>query len=217
MALIKCPQCGHTVLSVASQCPACATALAIGFLGPEHRGELAECRSCGHPVRSGTRTCPHCGIQNPARGRRVRQQALRASAVLILAVLALGIRARLSNHDAARAAAAPQQEPAHVADAAPERSSTVAAPEVVASEAAASPLEAVPLAPPVNASAPPPETRWTATWANVREQPKNDAPILRVLAPGTPVKGTLDRYGWWLVHLEGKSVGYVAGELLSAR
>lgn len=62
-----------------------------------------------------------------------------------------------------------------------------------------------------------PETRWTTTWVNVRTGPSNEAPVLRVLGPGTAVQVTVGKWGWWAVRVGSDSVGYVAGELLSDR
>ena len=61
------------------------------------------------------------------------------------------------------------------------------------------------------------QTRWTTTWVNVRGEPSNDAPILRVLGPATPVQGAVDKWGWWTVRLGRDSVGYISGALLSSR
>jgi hypothetical protein len=60
------------------------------------------------------------------------------------------------------------------------------------------------------------ETRWTLMWSNVRQRPDNDAPILRVLRPGTAVQGVPGNWGWWTIRLGRDSVGYIAGDLLVA-
>jgi hypothetical protein len=60
-------------------------------------------------------------------------------------------------------------------------------------------------------------TRWTQMWTNVRRRPEEDAPIARVLRPGTRVEGEPRRYGWWVIYVGGDSAGYVAGGLLSSR
>jgi ribosomal protein L32 len=86
MTLIKCPRCGHSVLSVASLCPSCNATLGLTFLGPEHGGELAECRECGHSVRSGTRICPNCGAAKPGKRPGVLRPVLGLSAILVLFV-----------------------------------------------------------------------------------------------------------------------------------
>jgi hypothetical protein len=65
MALIKCPHCGQTVLSIASQCPKCAKSLINATFGPGGRGELGECRECGRAILSRLPECPHCGARRP--------------------------------------------------------------------------------------------------------------------------------------------------------
>jgi hypothetical protein len=65
MAMIKCPHCGQTVLSIASQCPKCANALIKSTYDPSGRGELRECRDCGRSVLSRASECPQCGARRP--------------------------------------------------------------------------------------------------------------------------------------------------------
>src|ERR1051326_4559736 len=67
MALIKCPQCGHGVLSVATQCPQCSAALNKTPLDLGASGELGECRKCGRAVLSRLSACPNCGVPHPTR------------------------------------------------------------------------------------------------------------------------------------------------------
>jgi uncharacterized protein YgiM (DUF1202 family) len=90
----------------------------------------------------------------------------------------------------------------------------------------------VPVVPPIEAQpvpapSPPPTTRettrpvadtsmrWAVDWANVREGPGTDYPIVGVLQPGTPVTAASRRRGWWLVSVDGSELGYVAGNLLT--
>ena len=192
MTLIKCPHCGHSVLSVASVCPTCNTTLGMTFLGPEHSGELTECRACGHTVRSASRVCPSCGVQAPGRRRGALPVILGISALL-----AVG---------------------AFIADRWPRPPAT--SPAVLGAEP---PRES---AAPLLATTPPPQadsqpatfkTKWTTLWVNVRQRPADNAPIVTVLRPGTRLETQARRYGWWLVFLDGDSLGYVAGALLSAR
>ena len=58
------------------------------------------------------------------------------------------------------------------------------------------------------------QTRWVAEWANMRRLPSNEAPVVRVLPPGTMVRGTPSKWGWWAIQYQGDTVGYVAGSLL---
>lgn len=75
-----------------------------------------------------------------------------------------------------------------------------------------------PTSPPVDAGTPADtsglKTRWVADWSNMRRLPSNEAPVVRVLAPGTMVRGTPGKWGWWAIQYQGDTVGYVAGALL---
>ncbi len=204
LTLIKCPHCGHAVLSVASHCPACSRALGQTFLGPEHQGELAQCRSCGHPVRSGTKTCPHCGIARPAQRPRPFRTALPALVAVILAALALALGEQLLDR---------------TPRASPQTTTTRARPKPLVARAIEPPPAATRdsvVAKPAVADSPGFQTAWTTMWVNVRQRPTNQAPVLRVLRPGTQIRGTIGQWGWWSVRLGSDSLGYVAGELLRA-
>jgi hypothetical protein len=50
----------------------------------------------------------------------------------------------------------------------------------------------------------------------VRLNPGPNSAVLDELAPGTRVEGVRNPSGWWLVYLDGDSIGYVAGSLLRA-
>lgn len=84
--------------------------------------------------------------------------------------------------------------------------------EARASDPARQPTGALP-AP--GTSGPQFQPRWTRVWANVRQRPDNESPILGVLAPGTEIQGVRGRWGWWTIQLGVDSVGYIAGELLA--
>lgn len=210
MTLTKCPHCGHTVLSVASQCPACSGTLGQTYLGPEHEGELAECRSCGHPVRTRTAVCPHCGMEKPAGRPAAVRVTLPVLAAVLLAAIAISLR----------------QVAFRQAPAAPASQSVVARPLLAAPPLRDSrPADSAVTAPaPQPPRSPPPavedettlQTRWTVDWSNMRRGPSNEAPIVRVLPPGTLVRGTLDKWGWWAIQWQGDTVGYIAGALLRA-
>jgi len=236
VTLIKCPHCGHTVLSVAAQCPACSGTLGPTFLGLEHDGELTQCRSCGHPVRTRTRVCPHCGLEHPGGRSRVARGI--ALALLAVALTAIAVAAREQLTSRSSVAAAPASPPARtepepitaVPPPAPGRDSVSATPtemvapvQTVPRVQTIAPAETVPPAPPEPVAAPPAtadgpdlQTRWTAGWSNVRGRPANDAPVLRVLPPGVEVRGRRGDWGWWAVRLGGDTVGYIAGALLVA-
>ncbi len=253
MTLIKCSHCGHTVLSVASHCPACSRPLGQTFLGLEHEGALSQCRSCGHQVRTRTRVCPNCGAQDPARWPRAARSALAAAlGVAVVVLLALIASGKGLPNQAPRAApattpreaarpetAATRTTPADTpstasararhaaplaADSAPRQSADSAAAQRLAAAARREQPEE-PAATEASVAAPPAptlrsstlQTRWTTVWVNVRGGPSNTAPVVRVLAPGTAVRGAEGKWGWWAVRLGGDTVGYIAGELLSNR
>lgn len=219
MALTKCPHCGHTVLSVASQCPACFGMLGTTFLDLGHEGELAECRSCGHPVRSRTAVCPHCEKERPA-GRPLAVRAAVPVAVVFLGVLAAALRqptfgptpaATATRMASALPAVQPVvARPVHAAPPPLPDSPRDASAPADSAGAADSPLAAVSDAD----EATPLQTRWVADWSNVRRAPDNEAPVMRVLAPGTQVRGIPAGWGWWSIRLGGDSTGYIAGALL---
>lgn len=197
------------------------------FLGLEHEGELAQCRSCGHPVRSRTAICPHCGIEHPARRRPAFRVAFPAAAA-VLGALVLALIARNLAFDP-------------TAPRAGQVTSAGLTPQLVV----ARPIQAVPPAlptrGPAKAAHPGPlagsrvvsvadsqaltdsagqgaslHTRWIADWSNMRRAPANEAAVVRVLAPGTEVRATPSKWGWWAIVWQGDTVGYVAGALLRA-
>jgi RNA polymerase subunit RPABC4/transcription elongation factor Spt4 len=246
VTLTKCPNCGHTVLSVASQCPACAGPLTSTFLGLEHQGELAECRSCGRPVRSRTAVCPHCGIPKPAGRRADPRLVLPLLAAGLLAVMAVALRDRAFRP--ARADSTVVSETALAPAATPAASQAVEAPALVAAAPkprpestrtdtpAGQPARAVdsarPTAQPTVAAnstltdlanmdsaallGAGLERRWTVDWSNMHRTPRNGSPIVRVLPPGTEVHVAQDKWGWWAILWKGDTVGYIAGALLRA-
>ncbi len=48
----------------------------------------------------------------------------------------------------------------------------------------------------------------------MRTAPANAAPVVRVLAPGTMVRATPGKWGWWAIQWNGDTIGYIAGALL---
>ena len=51
MAMIKCPECGHSTSSRAPKCPEC---------GVEIEGKITTCNSCGETYFNDEPCCPHC-------------------------------------------------------------------------------------------------------------------------------------------------------------
>jgi len=225
MTLIKCPHCGHSVLSVASLCPTCNAALGSTFLGPEHRGELVECRSCGHAVRSASRTCPNCGVKRPGKRRILSGAFMTMSALLLIGAF---IAYRWPDNAGMETVAATPTPPPPPAETSSVTARPQAAPASETAQAVVLPDSSVPRATPLLAAPPtdtivkesgglPLQTKWTMLWVNVRQGPADKAPIVKVLRPGTKVEALPRRYGWWLIFESGDSIGYIAGALLSGR
>ena len=51
MAIIKCPECGHSVSDQAPTCPSC---------GVEIAGKITKCPQCGNVYFSSNQQCPFC-------------------------------------------------------------------------------------------------------------------------------------------------------------
>lgn len=211
MTLIKCPECGHTVLSVASTCPNCSRRLtpdpiaAAGGLN-----DLVECPRCSKLLDRRTPTCRHCGYA-ARRARRVRRAAVIAAGVTVVAVIwGISLKAPPPDKTAARTVPTPE-EPAGPLE---EMMIARAAPDTTATDL---PAARPGLAPPPEPPEPIPTdrpARWTNNWVNVREDRSGDAPVVRILRPGTRVEVGDRARGWWAVSIDGVPVGYVASDLL---
>lgn len=215
MTLIKCPNCGHTVSSVASKCPQCGTLLSEYRFIQGQSGALTGCRRCARKVLSGATVCPYCGTPKP--GRRIPYAA---GALLLAAVVPALVLAALQQR--APGAAVPQggpeqaQQPTQQAPAEESAPQATGAPEAPAAQEPPQPRQAPLSVGPGLAAPPAAGTRWTLDWTNVREARALDAPVVRVLKPGTAVQVGDRVNGWWAVYLEGRLVGYAAGSLLAA-
>ena len=51
MPIIKCPECGRQVSSLAATCPSCGVAIA---------GNIVKCPHCGEIVLANQNVCPNC-------------------------------------------------------------------------------------------------------------------------------------------------------------
>jgi hypothetical protein len=201
MALVKCPRCGHTVLSVASACPKCSGPLTQEHFSPSWRGTLSECRSCGRQVFTDGSVCHHCGVRNPGRrgpSRWVRTRPVRTG-IIGAALLGLVIvRAGLEHRPG------------------PAGSLTLAAHSATPSAAASIPAKSVvpraiaPRGAPFLGT----QAKWTSTWVNVRRSEGTKAPVTEILNPGQRVEVGNLRAGWWSVWRDGRRVGYVANLVL---
>lgn len=240
VTLIKCPNCGRTVLSVASLCPNCAAPLTIERPPHTWQGTLTECRRCGHPVTNEASVCPHCGIRRPGRSI-VSPVALAGLAVVLLSTVTLGVVIpRLGPGDKVPTAPpvsvvpparhrAPASKPDSVTRVAPADSSPrptahrdsvpVNAPPVVtlpAPPADTNTHVATATAPPVVAMPAGTQPRWVSDmFVNVRAWPSDSSRIVGVLKPGQMVyAGEPNQEGWQPVYADGVRMGFVARALL---
>lgn len=201
MALIHCPQCGQTVLSVASVCPRCSFLLTQKRFQQNQDGALTACRRCGSKVWSGTTECPQCGLKRPGRHPALIWAAA-AGTVAAIALLTVGVQAVTTDRSA---------DPVAVATEAAAQPTLPLPPPVAPVIRAAAPARASVAAPATGAFA----IRWASTWANVREQPARDAAVVRILTPGEEVRVGQRQEGWRPVILEGRQIGFVANSLLA--
>lgn len=204
MAFIKCPECGHTALSVASTCPSCGHLLVQNPMQGRGLGMVA-CRGCQKQVSSTESVCPFCGHQI----RRWRTIRMTAWSVLAVVLLIGGIALFSAARKASRP---PVASPALPVVQAPEAQPvTVPAPP---RQVATAVSEQQRPAPEPSPATPNTEARWTANWVNVRESPGTGGAIVGVLRPGTAVGVGEFRRGWWAVYTDGRLLGWAAGDLL---
>ena len=65
MSIIKCPECGHNVSTMAGTCPSC---------GVRIEGNLHKCPECGEYYVGEPDVCPQCGYRLPARKSEPKQE-----------------------------------------------------------------------------------------------------------------------------------------------
>jgi len=208
MTLIKCPNCGHSVLSVASKCPQCGWLLSEYRFIQGQEGALTLCRRCARKVLSGAKVCPYCGASHP--GRRIPYAGVAVLAAVIPALLLAALyRQRLDSAPSPHLAPA---QPAGLprgtvqAEVAPMLTSPPRPAPAAHAQASSLPGGAV--------SSAATQTRWTLDWANVRQARALDAAVVRVIKPCVAVQVSDRVSGWWGVYLEGQFIGYIAGSLL---
>jgi len=196
MALIKCPECGQTVLSVASLCPHCSHQL-----GPDHGqsvevNDLMQCRHCNELMIRRSKVCPHCGLKQRGKGPIV---VAGLAAVIVLVAGALIIRTdSTGGNSALPIVAAPPGQP------------TVALPVQAPVDSTVAPDSPAPRPRPSVATV----SRVAQEWANVRTGRNLSAEIVAILRPGQEVAVADRRGGWWSVYLGDSLVGYVSANLL---
>lgn len=231
MTLIKCPQCGQTVLSVATTCPKCQHLLTQNPMQQGEHSDLIECRRCEKMIHENAEVCEYCGYPVELR-RRMRRIAWSAAGVVAVAVIAVVAVQMQAESRAPEQAGAQQQTapPPPMRESPADRAARVP-PAAAETTAAVSP----PPAPPEGRRAIPPrapevgasgadagpalpaqaQTRWTNEWANLRSGRDTLSPILRAVAPGTALTVASPRNGWWSVYLDSAFAGYIAGDLLA--
>lgn len=243
MALIKCPQCTQTVLSIASRCPRCFSDLK----NPSEFGinnEMTECRKCGRGMLARMSACPHCGA---------RRTSASTVGFAVMAVAALGLIGfavwSVIRQPPATAVALTTVAPAAAVDSIATKTApavelrTIAPPlrvrpitgggsrsDSASPDSSAERALAIARAREALAQATQPaddsagsgpsvgiKVRWAAQWANVRGAPSADSEVVEVLKPGQQIAIGARRGGWLLVVENGREVGYVAGDLVVDR
>lgn len=218
MPLMSCPQCGKSVSSLASMCPNCSCALREKRLKESQLGPQIKCRKCGHKISAMANVCPHCGVDFPKRSFNLVLAAIPAGAIILIVVLV-----RLFPSDAAipEPTGTPQSSATQPSDSAQQQPD-----EVVETLGEAPGQDSILRAPPMVVDAPPVTaeatgnqaanrtSRWTATWVNVRSEPRRDGPMVQILDPGIRLEVGNFVAGFWEVFLEGRRLGYVANSLL---
>jgi len=237
MALIKCPRCGQTVLSVASTCPKCSYLFLQEPKEESAAGELIDCRRCSKRIPPESASCPYCAY--PVRRARVLARAGIGAGVAVVALVVLVVALGRRGSEEPLVASVAGQPPAQPVD--PPSDGQLQPADTAGADTAfrASPVEAAPprtaavrsltperqaLARDTAAARPrpgpvPPEavgvrgTRWSLDWVNVREGRGVDNAIVTVLRPGVEVQLADQRGGWWAVYVDGTFVGYASGAL----
>jgi Bacterial SH3 domain/Double zinc ribbon len=197
MALIKCPECGQTVLSVASLCPHCSHRLGAESGQSAEVNDLAHCRHCDELMTRRAKVCPHCGLKQHGKGPIV------AVGLSVVIVLVLGTWIMMASSTGGESAlpivVAPPTPPA------------------VSVPVQASVDSAVALDPGHDSAAGPSVvtvSRIAQEWANVRTGRNLSAEIIAILRPGQEVAVADRRGGWWSVYLGDSLVGFVSSNLL---
>ncbi len=202
MTLIKCPACGHTVLSVASLCPNCHEQLGTESDASHAADELVHCRKCGELMTRRARRCPHCRYAHGT-----RRTAVFAIAAVVLLVVAGGWFV-VSRQD--------RPTPDPIAAELPPAAQTPNPPVISAPvEVETDTVPSVELSPEaVSSGSVSKVTRFALEWANIRAARGLDSDIIAILRPGQAVSvGDWER-GWWGVYLGDSLVGYVAAVLM---
>ena len=193
MAYMDCPECGKTMLSIATQCPHC------GYQFPPQQLRIS---------------IP------PPRPRLVRPALLVALALVTVAAVVVAFQSRGGSSGAgaepgvanAPPPATERQQPVETAlpDTAAvgqmRQDSEPEAPVADTTPAVTAPATVLP--PPAATFTNQRSRRYASTWVNVRRDRGLDAPTVRVLEPGDAVLvDSLDQ-GWYRVIIDGQPIGY---------
>lgn len=198
MALVKCPQCQHTVSEVASVCPGCGADLVSGPTAARRRdsGQTMLCHRCSAVLPVNAPVCCNCGVLEPRPKRSVFQPSMVGLATALV-VLALVLGTRIGRGGEPVTAAEP-------ALAARSQEAGVPAPVRAPGSATRAQLEPAPVT----------VRRWTRTWVNVREGRGTSNAIVTTLDPGVAVDVHDQQGSWWAVVEAGRHLGYVANSVL---
>lgn len=215
MALIRCPGCGKSVLSIASTCPGCGQLLITNPTARQNGYRYRACQHCGKLVAPHARVCVYCGhrTERPRALRRVAASLAGTAVIALAAVLTLSMGSGAEPARAPSAGRPADQRPAlppppQIASPLSTTTAVVAAhPEPARTNGAHTAQDGRP--------APGRLVRWTETWANVREGRDLRSPVARVLQPGVRVEVTDRREGWWTVYVDGVAIGHVSNAVLT--
>lgn len=219
MTLIKCPQCGQTVLSVATTCPKCHHLLVQNPMQHGGESDFVECRRCGKMIPRHTVTCEYCGypVRLRRRIRRIVWSTFAGVALIAVAVAAYQIQGgtRTAAPEATQAATPPAPPSGGFAPPAVERRPPVAVDTVrPAPDSTTAPAVPAATARPPRVVPRDAHTRWTISWANIRVARDTVSAVVRPVPPGTPLLAAQQQNGWWAVYDDSVLVGYMAGDLL---
>ncbi len=155
---------------------------------------LIDCPECGQKVATVASVCPKCScalsLQRPADPRRSHS----SWPVPVLAVVVLFLFAMLGIRNRGNLRSPPL----------PTSTSSQLTPPAVASPPAETP----------RATGPSTQTKWTSTWANVREGRGTDTRIVQILDPRQPVEVASLQGRWWVVVVDSESIGYIHNSVL---
>jgi Bacterial SH3 domain len=192
------------------------------------------CPSCGQKALTVATRCPRCGLAFEAqffrqttsgfKSRRIPVGILIAGVVVTL-LAANALRRRL---DVARSippappaptvsvpSVAPHPQPQKASAVKEPVTTTVSLPKPVTESLPAAPEVAQRAAPEPDEDVPG-QRRYASTWMNVRADPSNKAPVLRILRPGESVHVDILEQGWYRVVSDGEPAGYVDRRFLDA-